>query len=278
MKKNIQSLRFLALLAISALSCQVSTTQAQDSLYIYKAGVVTRHAVIEIDSMSFTAPVYAPVAKASECGAYLGAGNTLYKQFLCRNLGAAGDLYSIADALAYNAADDGDLYQWGRPTDGHEKRSSLTTTTLATTNTPGAVGFITTNNWPNDWRSGGGNADRWTDATKAANDPCPAGYKVPSQAQWAAVVDNNTRGTWASGFTFGDNLFLPASGYRYNSDGSLSDVGGSGGYWSSTVTGDNTYFLQFSFFEMMPGMIDENLNASGVSPRTFGWSVRCIAE
>lgn len=279
MKKNIQSFRFVAILALSALSCQLSTTQAQDSLYIYQGGsVVAKRAVLQIDSVSFTAPVYAPVAKASECGAYLGAGSTLYKQFLCRNLGAAGDLYSITDALTYNENDNGDLYQWGRPTDGHEKRTSATTTTLATTNTPGAVGFITASSSPYDWRSGGGNETRWTDATKAANDPCPVGYKVPSQAQWAAVVANNTRSSWASGYKLGDNLFLPASGDRYYSSGSLSGVGSSAGYWSSTVTDNgNAYLLQISYFEMMEDIMEQCM-ADGVYLRASGLSVRCIAE
>ena len=81
MKYNIQTLQFVALLALSVLSCRLSTIVAQDSLYIYKGGeVVAKHAVLKIDSMRFTASK--PIGKASACGAYLGAGNTLYKQFL----------------------------------------------------------------------------------------------------------------------------------------------------------------------------------------------------
>jgi hypothetical protein len=48
-----------------------------------------------------------------------------------RNLGAARAATSSTDAEAY-----GDLYQWGRGTDGHEKRNSQTTSTLSSSNTP----------------------------------------------------------------------------------------------------------------------------------------------
>jgi hypothetical protein len=41
------------------------------------------------------------------------------------------------DATVY-----GDLYQWGRTTDGHEKRNSTATSTLSTTDAPGHNKFI----------------------------------------------------------------------------------------------------------------------------------------
>ena len=55
------------------------------------------------------------------------------------------------DALAY-----GDLYQWGRATEGHEDRSSVTTSTNATTAVPNGGNtwdglFITEKNSPGDW-------------------------------------------------------------------------------------------------------------------------------
>lgn len=65
-----------------------------------------------------------------------------------RNLGASRAAISSTDSLAY-----GDLYQWGRATDGHEKRTSGITSTLSTTDNPGHDDFITTSSWPWDWRS-----------------------------------------------------------------------------------------------------------------------------
>ncbi|MGE4541908.1 MAG: hypothetical protein AB7D35_11660, partial [Bacteroidales bacterium] len=55
-----------------------------------------------------------------------------------RNLGASRAATSSTDDQAY-----GDLYQWGRDTDGHEKRNSGTTSTLSNSDTPGHGNFIT---------------------------------------------------------------------------------------------------------------------------------------
>src|SRR5574344_2515705 len=65
-----------------------------------------------------------------------------------RNLGASQVATSSTDEAAY-----GDLYQWGRAADGHESRTSSTSTTLATSDTPGHGDFITSNSTPYDWRS-----------------------------------------------------------------------------------------------------------------------------
>ncbi len=56
------------------------------------------------------------------------------------NLGATQVATSIDDEAAY-----GDLYQWGRPADGHQRRDDPTTTTteLSTTDAPGHRDFIT---------------------------------------------------------------------------------------------------------------------------------------
>jgi hypothetical protein len=47
----------------------------------------------------------------------------------------------------------GDSYQWGRLADGHQIRTSTTTTTLAVNITPGHADFITTTGvrGPYDW-------------------------------------------------------------------------------------------------------------------------------
>ena len=67
--------------------------------------------------------------------------------WLDRNLGATQVATSSTDADAY-----GDLYQWGRGTDGHEKRDSDTTSTLSSTDQPGHGDFILAPDSPNDWR------------------------------------------------------------------------------------------------------------------------------
>ena len=67
--------------------------------------------------------------------------------WLDRNLGATQVATSSTDADAY-----GDLYQWGRGTDGHEKRDSETTETLSSTDQPGHGDFILAPDDPFDWR------------------------------------------------------------------------------------------------------------------------------
>lgn len=59
----------------------------------------------------------------------------------------------VGGKFVTNPEDYGALYQWGRPADGHESRTSSTTTTLATTDTPGHNKFILAPSSPNDWRN-----------------------------------------------------------------------------------------------------------------------------
>ena len=63
-------------------------------------------------------------------------------------------------------------------------------------------------------------------------------------------------------------LFLPAAGYRSNSDGTLLFRGYIGYYWSSTENGSYAWYLRFN-----------NGNAGTSNDlRTYGMSVRCVAE
>jgi uncharacterized protein (TIGR02145 family) len=224
------------------------------------------------------------------CGAATTSGGWL--TFMCHNLGAD----EFLDPFTYVSNGDaggndikGDLYQWGRPKDGHQLRNSTITTTLAATNTPNHANFITTNNnSPWDWRLDGGNDTRWGDGTqnevmpKAANDPCPPGWKVPTQKQWGSIFRGGiiggapgtaTANTWtwtASGYKIGSSLFLPAAGYRLRSDGTLSYIGSDGYYWSSTVDGLVAYSLTFGSSGVYP--------ANNSYSRSNGLSVRCVSE
>ncbi|MDI9311297.1 MAG: FISUMP domain-containing protein [Limnohabitans sp.] len=216
----------------------------------------------------------------SNCGAFVASGQ--WKQFMCHNLGANTSL----DPFTYNTGINGGLYQWGRPTDGHQLTTSTTTAALAATNIPGNANFITTAVSPFDWRSGGGNTTRWGNGTttmeqpKQANDPCPAGFKVPSQAHLGGLFNGTlvagapgtaTNNTWTwtgNGYTIGSKLYLPASGSR-SIAGTLSGIGTVGNYWSSTVTGTNSYSLTINNTTVTP---------AASSNRATGQSVRCVKE
>jgi Fibrobacter succinogenes major domain (Fib_succ_major) len=213
------------------------------------------------------------------CGAYVASG--VWKEFMCHNLGAN----TSADPFTPSWELNGNYYQWGRnPTcfgrDGEDAANPCSSpvygaaapwgNTTANDNAGIITGWSTTNA-PN------GN---WSDGSKTVNDPCPAGWRVPTAAQLMGMGNGTLNpltwvGTWTGGttnysvgFSFGQSLFLPAAGSRYFSDGSLGGRGSDGYYWSSTESGIVSQFLSF------------NINFINVytSNRPSGFSLRCIAE
>ncbi len=185
------------------------------------------------------------------------------KVWLDRNLGATQVAISSTDAASY-----GDLYQWGRGSDGHQVRTSDTTKTQATNWLSGGNSwdslFITTTSFPHNWLSTG-ETHMWS-GTAAENNPCPSGFRVPTNAEW-----NQERLTWVTNNAAGafeSPLKLPAAGLRAGSSGSLFVVGSSGVYWSSTVSGASSRNLSFS----------SNSTILDTSNRAIGDSVRCIRD
>ena len=184
---------------------------------------------------------------------------TTGKIWMDRNLGASQVATSSTDAASY-----GDLYQWGRAADGHQIRTSGTTATLSGIDQPAHGDFITINSGNYDWRSPQ-NDNLWQ-GVSGVNNPCPSGYRLPTdtelEAERASWGTNNAAGA------FGSPLKLPMSGYRNYSNGSLNNVGTFGYYWSSTVSGANSRYL--------------NLDSSDASVftdiRAYGFSVRCIKD
>jgi uncharacterized protein (TIGR02145 family) len=175
------------------------------------------------------------------------------------NLGASQVADSSTDANAY-----GDLYQWGRAADGHEKRNSATTSTLSNSDTPGHGDFITNSSDPYDWRSPQ-NDNLWQ-GVNGTNNPCPSGYRLPTEAEWEAE-----RASWSSNDAtgaFASPLKLPVAGARSFIDGSLGNVGSWGFYWSSTVGGTSARRLHFVSSDA--GM-ERSFRASGLS-------VRCLKD
>ena len=179
-----------------------------------------------------------------------------------RNLGALRVAGSKSDSLAY-----GWLYQWGRPADGHESRTSPNTpvNSLSAGDVPGHGDFIPVTLSPYDWRAGQ-NDNLWQ-GVSGVNNPCPAGFRLPTETEW-----ETERASWSSNEAsgaFASPLKLPVAGYRSRSDGSLLNLGFIGWYWSATVTGSyssrSLYFVSDS----------ASIFSSG---RAYGFSVRCIED
>jgi uncharacterized protein (TIGR02145 family) len=182
------------------------------------------------------------------------------KTWMDRNLGASQVATSATDALSY-----GDLYQWGRGNDGHQCRTSGTTTTLSSTNQPGHGNFILVDNSPTDWRSPQEN-NLWQ-GVNGVNNPCPSGYRLPTETEI-----NAERLTWSSNNSagaFASPLKFSLAGHRnptISTNGILYEAGIYGNYWTSTISSTNSRLLNFG----------ASMCIFAGNVRSLGFAVRCI--
>jgi hypothetical protein len=184
---------------------------------------------------------------------------TTGKLWMDRNLGASRAATNSTDTLAF-----GDLYQWGRKSDGHQCRNSSTTSSLSSTDQPDNNLFIITSTSPNDWRNPQ-NSNLWQ-GVNGINNPCPSGYRLPTDTEL-----NVERLSWNQNNylgAFDSPLKLPMTGYRSNSDGLLYDVANQGHLWSSSVSGINS--LNLGSGQINARMFEDN--------RASGRAIRCIKD
>jgi len=200
-----------------------------------------------------------------------------------------------------NPEDYGALFQWGRKGDGHEQRTSPNYPANDNSTENGVVSgsgldangqivtshaaygkFIKQEGEPFDWRAPQNDA-LWNSGTetvpiKTANDPCPAGWRVPTVAELQSLLDSGNE--WGelngvNGRFFGDgteNLFLPVAGIRGNDNGEITVIGEGSFYWSSTSSTVNEYGAHILHIK------DAHNSHVGRARHAFGSSVRCVAE
>ncbi len=201
-----------------------------------------------------------------------GTVSSAGKCWLDRNLGATQIATSSTDFQSY-----GDLFQWGRGDDGHQKIAwsswsngalSSSTTTLSSTDKPGNGNFITTSSQPYDWRSGQ-NATLWQ-GVNGVNNPCPSGWRLPTvtelESERLSWSQSNSTGAFAS------PLKWSMPGTRSPTMGStLSNTGSNGYIWSSTIFNTQSRVLFFN---------SASANTATVSSlyRGEGANVRCIKD
>lgn len=116
---------------------------------------------------------------------------------------------------------------------------------------------------------------RWGDiklgeTKKSPFDPCPRGWRLPSNSSWECLDANSTdEGVGQFNETGRELGYLAPAGYRSNGDGSLGDVGIAGYIWSASPNGD------------MAGAIFYNnttINVSDKYNRANAMNVRCLKE
>ena len=232
--------------------------------------------------VSFTTEAPSYVAGSVHCS---GSGATIVevtnpttgRTWMDRNLGASRVATSMTDADAY-----GDLYQWGRRTDGHQCRNSSTTSTVSSVDQPAHGNFITTTSA--DWRSPLN--DLLWQGVGGTNNPCPTGFRLPTAAEFQAEINSWSTPDAQGGFAA--PLKWTLGGHRNRSSAQLVDVGSIGFYWSSSIGGSNAQNLYIDNVPVYNNVYDENDNLisstlvrNGTAElsanfRATALSVRCI--
>lgn len=190
------------------------------------------------------------------------------KIWMLHNLGVSTSLN--ANQNPYNSALVGNYYQWGRNT------VVANATTQAGAITPWITAITQASN---SWNIG-----TETNPTKTGSDPCPSGYRIPTETELNALIDatvqtnigtqNNsaTNYTAAKVFTSKRNanvkVVFPIAGNRRFDTGALENRGNVGFYWSSTTLNDRYYHYSLSFTTAIIG----NIVAAWAFP------IRCIQQ
>ena len=186
----------------------------------------------------------------------------------------------------------GKLYQWGRKYgqglggvyDAHEPVLIENPVDLDIGQNKAMANYFFRDS--NDWLSTS-NYELWNCGTKSSPvktgyDPCPEGWRVPTNEELGdlAVFDYDfTTNEGLTGMLFYDvqlldsQVFLPASGYRSGWGDSLRWVRSDGYYWSSSYGGFGAYLLSFNNNNLDLPFGDLNSGS-----RVHGLSVRCLQE
>ncbi len=219
-----------------------------------------------------------------------------------RNLGATSVSFD-------NGPGFGLLYQWGRkdPFVGGIYRISdiIIGTTITwpapviSNSTSGTIAYATEH--PTTFITGGDDNGNWCygsadntlwQSEKTIYDPCPAGYRVPDGDVWSEAFgpdlhhQESESQTHALNFGSGEINVLTdtcsdcwyfGAGRRLAKDGSVSDTGEYGYYWSCTASqSDSGKAYSMSFY--LKSFQSVNVTPEFARDRASGFSVRCVRE
>lgn len=216
------------------------------------------------------------------------------KKWLDRNLGATKVCTKSRDDISFSKDEEyissqnscfGDLYQWGRSTDGHEKSNSSITSKRSNSISEVGSSFIITADSPYDWvqnisqdknavdEDGLLRMAQWskTDGTSI----CPVGFRVPTSTEIYSEttsytgIENEKKGAIKvtnRNTAFKNFLKFPVSRYRFNGNGSLYYNGSHGVVWANSVDGSSSKYMNFN---------SQNADEDWYN-RAYAFSVRCI--
>jgi len=184
----------------------------------------------------------------------------------------------------------GKLYQWGRK-DGQGYDSSDATYPSGDNIVHGPINYIPTSSEAEkfyiaegNWYNGTSPApdDLWG-SSKTEYDPCPEGWRVPTNSELEALMANKSSWTTKdgqNGFYFSGStaysesapsVFLPAVGFLNYQDGIAKSRGVAGLYWSSSVHNNPSGTAWTWSFSS-----DQVIRIAYY--RTWGFSVRCVKQ
>ncbi len=256
-------------LRMPTVTLESATPAPADNDYIDEYGV-NRGPGVEIDGV-----VWAPV----NCGYHATdyKYGKLYQWGRKYGQGYSGPLYEdgkrvgyILDAT-YPTVEDGTIKEGGVSLAEGQSQSNKD------------VFFTSTSEFNDDWLYPQ-DSKLWNSGTeenpvKTDNDPCPDGWRVPTYNELNELRSNHSSwtknaegqsGYWFSGtITYAEGvprIFLPAAGYRFNSDGAADNRGYYGKYWSSKPNSYDAYDLGFH-----SGRV-----SLGSHFRADGYYVRCV--
>ncbi|SFV53897.1 hypothetical protein MNB_SV-6-79 [hydrothermal vent metagenome] len=164
-----------------------------------------------------------------------------------------GNPYFNPDAVA--GVDDihayGNLWQWGRKSDGHQLINHLDVynatavhpeTTSSKSDIPASSVFIASDN---DWRVHSNDLLWSPEELYGDNQICPNDWRLATDAEWFAINGGNDGNGINGSFQPPEFLHLSRAGQRVGSNGVVTGQGGVTDYWTSTVRNGHANALRF---------------------------------
>lgn len=214
-------------------------------------------------------------------GCFAPTSNGGFLRFMCHNLGAD----TSADPFTPSWRLNGSYTQWGTfPnmwTTSNVPGSGFATAPTATNPHSGSFG-----NWNQGLQT---DATAWnlgTESNPIKQDMCPAGFRIPTNQEWNAVIAGiNSSGNverfgeivssptnYSSGLLINKTLYLPYNGKRAFDNGFLENRGFEALYWTSQL--NTSQFVWRNSFVF----VGQSFIATSAHDSRTGGGIRCIAQ